>query len=672
MSTIHASTSHGSLGDYRLDRLLSSEELTVNYRAWDLARHVPVVVTEYFPSAWAQRQGELVVPNDQGLMPSPDEALPNFAWGLEQFLAEARALAQLHHPHVAHVQAHFTANGTAYAVTEEPGGESLAARLDREGTLGAEILEPLLHQALMGLATIHAQGLLHWDINPETLHWRGDGGGVIITGIAAAHQRLGRARAVVSRLLNPGYSAPEQYAVRGDHCGAWTDLFALGAVAYRCIVGEPPREAAERLLDDTLVSVVEAGHDRYPRPLLQAVARALELDYRRRFASALQMAAAVEDTAKEPSLPPEDPAPEADLQGVRFSAPPRSTPPRPVDWSKTVDQVVISGVFYAGILAAATGAVYWANSVHRAPSDDAPGLPSLESLVDAPRFTGGGTASAEIAPSPEAVPALQETLDPSQAPLDPSAAAQVEQWLAQAQTSLERLRLTTPNDDSALHYYQQVLTLDPDNPEARRGFSRIAEGYAQLAQREIDRANYPKALDFIEVGLAIKPDFEPLATLRAAAEVQSEEASPVEGQGHGAGDNPASNLDTPAAPGANGPAFPALEGADRRARLWIHAVHGDQKALGRELLDELIRLGSEGKQVIGKPVQVVAAGPARSQLRYFKDQDAAGAAELYRVLKLHLPNLELRDFSPRYERAQWIKPGHYELWFSSNPENSNR
>ncbi|MGF1528895.1 MAG: protein kinase [Candidatus Competibacterales bacterium] len=662
MSTIHSSASLGALGDYRLDRLLTSDELTVSYRAWELVHDAPVVVTEYFPSAWAQRQGELVVPNDQGLMPSPDEALPNFAWGLEQFLAEARALAQLRHPHVAHVQAHFAANGTAYAVTEALDGDTLGTLLEREGTLEAPVLVPLLYQSLLGLAAIHAQGLLHWDINPETLYWRRDGGGVVITGTAAARQRLGRARAVVSQLLNPGYSAPEQYAVRGDRCGAWTDLYALGAVAYRCITGEPPQEAADRILDDALASVAEVGRGRYPRALLQAVDRALALERRRRFANALQMAAAMEASgeagfweaeeeapvagepsgmgphpghSREPTLAGEDfgatrgarddglgsptidwgsatqPAVRGYDWGYDWSPPspsqrrqrrepalgdeggddPEASPRRPrhsarlrprvtrratlqtVDWGGVMDQVVISGVFYLGLWAAAAGTVYLANLEDQAepltgrlpryvlsvqgapgaverqpvegftPDPNAPEEASgrgvdhaqadtgevqqpppggvstaapLTALVDdAPRFTDADADRDGEAPLSRGVPPAETA--PAAAALDPAAAAQVDRWLERAEVSLERFRLTTPAADSALHYYEQVLQLDPDNAPAQRGFTRIAVRYAELAQRQMNRANYPKALDFIEVGLAIKPGFEPLLQLQSEA-----------------------------------------------------------------------------------------------------------------------------------------------------------
>ena len=64
-------------------------------------------------------------------------------------------------------------------------------------------------------------------------------------------------------------------------------------------------------------------------------------------------------------------------------------------------------------------------------------------------------------------------------------------------------------------------------------------------------------------------------------------------------------------------------------------------------------------------------GPRVSQLRYFKKEDGPEAQELFKNLRLFIPDLELKDFSSQYSNVSWIKRGHYELWFSEEVGNTD-
>ena len=86
------------------------------------------------------------------------------------------------------------------------------------------------------------------------------------------------------------------------------------------------------------------------------------------------------------------------------------------------------------------------------------------------------------------------------------AGSEVEQLLQLAAQSLDSLKLTTPEQDSALYYYTQVLALEPDNETAQAGMHEIARRYAWLAEREMNRGDYQKARQFVETGLSIEPD----------------------------------------------------------------------------------------------------------------------------------------------------------------------
>lgn len=78
--------------------------------------------------------------------------------------------------------------------------------------------------------------------------------------------------------------------------------------------------------------------------------------------------------------------------------------------------------------------------------------------------------------------------------------------LQSAQTALFNNKLTTPVDDSAYHYYQRVLELDPQNSQATAGISLIADRYLALARRAFDRGQDRKAEQYVKLGIQIKND----------------------------------------------------------------------------------------------------------------------------------------------------------------------
>lgn len=114
---------------------------------------------------------------------------------------------------------------------------------------------------------------------------------------------------------------------------------------------------------------------------------------------------------------------------------------------------------------------------------------------------------------------------------DPAAAAEVAELLQRARDSLEALRLTTPAENSAYFYYQQVLALDPVNTEAEAGMGRIAERYAWLVDREIGRGQLERARGFLELGRRIRPDHPDLQRASSSLDAAEQQAG---GAGGGA------------------------------------------------------------------------------------------------------------------------------------------
>jgi serine/threonine-protein kinase len=161
---------------------------------------------------------------------------------------EAEALGLSWHPNVVEVIDHgHLADGTAYLVMELLHGESLATRLRAKGRLTPRDLLPVAMQVCDALAAVHAAGVVHRDLKPSNIFLavdRDDPAGservkLLDFGIARVEWEETRITNTGGPLGTPGYMSPEQESGSGD-IDARSDLFALGAVLYECLVGEPP------------------------------------------------------------------------------------------------------------------------------------------------------------------------------------------------------------------------------------------------------------------------------------------------------------------------------------------------------------------------------------------------------------------------------------------------
>jgi serine/threonine protein kinase len=261
------------LEEYRIQSILSRMAFSTTYLAIETQTDVQVVLKEYFPDILAVRK------DDDTVQPSSQEEADNFAWGLEQFINNARILTQLNHPNIVRIQRFFEANNTVYLVMDYEQGQSLAERFKEGETATEEELMAMLPPLLAGLETVHQADYLHGNITPENIYLRKEDTSPVLIGLGGAHYDMGK-RSVAS-FVTPGYAPFEQYQSKGNQ-GAWTDIYALGAVLYRMISGSTPVESTERIdamvydQTDPLTPAVEVGKGRYSEELLEAIDWALE------------------------------------------------------------------------------------------------------------------------------------------------------------------------------------------------------------------------------------------------------------------------------------------------------------------------------------------------------------------------------------------------------------
>ncbi|MDP9148424.1 MAG: serine/threonine protein kinase [Myxococcota bacterium] len=161
---------------------------------------------------------------------------------------EAGALGLSWHPNVVEVIDHgHLPDGTAYLVMELLHGESLATRLRAKGRLTPAELLPIAMQVCDALAAVHAAGVVHRDLKPSNIYVvidRDRPAGpervkLLDFGIARVEWEETRITNTGGPLGTLGYMSPEQENGAGEIDGR-SDLFALGAMLFECLVGEPP------------------------------------------------------------------------------------------------------------------------------------------------------------------------------------------------------------------------------------------------------------------------------------------------------------------------------------------------------------------------------------------------------------------------------------------------
>lgn len=222
---------------------------------------------------------------------------------LHRFLREARAAGALLHPHIVQVFDVADEDDSAPAIIMElVEGPSLAELLKREGRLRPEHARQLLIQIAEGIGFAHARGRVHRDLKPSNILLTPDLATAKIAdfGIAQIAREAGQLTQTGQFIGTPCYMAPEQ--VQGKQVDTYTDLFALGAVAYEMLSGAKAFDAANLAALSHQICWAE------PRPLLErvpelpasladAVHRLLQKQPKDRFHSAAEFAAALKAEA---------------------------------------------------------------------------------------------------------------------------------------------------------------------------------------------------------------------------------------------------------------------------------------------------------------------------------------------------------------------------------------
>jgi len=163
----------------------------------------------------------------------------------ERFRREIQVSARLQHPHIVPVLASGETDGLPYYTMPFVEGESLRARLGRDGALTVAETVPILRDVARALEYAHAHGVVHRDIKPDNVLLAGSSATVADFGIAKAVSesrsttKNATLTSIGTTLGTPAYMAPEQAAgdANTDHRA---DFYAFGCMAYEMLTGETP------------------------------------------------------------------------------------------------------------------------------------------------------------------------------------------------------------------------------------------------------------------------------------------------------------------------------------------------------------------------------------------------------------------------------------------------
>jgi eukaryotic-like serine/threonine-protein kinase len=195
---------------------------------------------------------------------------------LARFDREAKTLAALNHPNIAHIYGLETANGIRGLAMELVEGLTLAERI-AEGPIAVDEALPIARQIAEALEAAHEQGIVHRDLKPANIKIRPDGTVKVLDfglakamepfAIPAAQASFANSPTITSPALMTGvgimlgtaaYMSPEQ-AKKGKSVDKRSDIWAFGAVFYELLTGVRAFQGED--VTDVIVSVVSKEPD---------------------------------------------------------------------------------------------------------------------------------------------------------------------------------------------------------------------------------------------------------------------------------------------------------------------------------------------------------------------------------------------------------------------------
>jgi len=223
---------------------------------------------------------------------------------LRRFLTEARASAQLNHPHVVGIHAIDQQQNVHFIVMEFIDGGDLAERLSQGGPLSVREATAIMQAAASALAAAHSRKIFHRDIKPANIMFTQDGMVKVADfGLAKIGQTTSGLTTQGTVMGTPLYMSPEQ--CQGRQANARSDVYSLGATYFAMLTGQPPFTG-----DSSVAVMFQQVHEPAPdlreycsvcpEGVSQLVAKCLAKKPDDRFQDAAELLQALEDVVRKP------------------------------------------------------------------------------------------------------------------------------------------------------------------------------------------------------------------------------------------------------------------------------------------------------------------------------------------------------------------------------------
>ena len=409
----------------------------------------------------------------------------------KRFINEGRIIASLNHQNIITIHDIGVIGGQHYISMEYLEGGDLEARI-RAG-MAPEAAIDLIRTVGETLDFVHRKGIVHRDIKPANILFRKDGTPILTDfGIAKQLEQDTKLTMDGTAMGSPDYLSPEQAECKP--LDGRTDIYSLGIVLYEMFTGRKP------YLGGSYIETVMA-HITEPIPLLPLhleryqglLERMIAKDPEKRFSSAVDMVAFIDRIGH--TTPVEEISAKVVglVRSLRNSAPAATHPAKTVQFTR--------------------------DDLAAGPSTVMPQVTgdSFRSLINnfANRSRDINRRLLMVGAMLVLVTGLVWMLGRAPEELSiRSPESEVEQYLIKAKVAMDSDKLTTPAEDNAYFYYQEVIKLAPDDEAARHGLTEIANRYADLAEQALDRFEYVNAKHYVHEGIRVQPENSRLAALQ--------------------------------------------------------------------------------------------------------------------------------------------------------------
>ena len=223
-----------------------------------------------------------------------------------RFLREARAAAQIHHPNVARVSHYGEQDGECFYVMELVEGETLEARIRRDGPMPLALALEVIEQTARALAAAEKCGVVHRDIKPSNIMLESDPSGSLIVkvidyGIAKIldpEAERGAEQTQEGFIGTPAFASPEQFAPSEQtKIDTRSDIYSLGATFWHLLSGRVPfvgrtlREVAAKQAEKLPLEQLRNAH--VPARVIALLQSMLAVDPAKRPQSARELLSAI-------------------------------------------------------------------------------------------------------------------------------------------------------------------------------------------------------------------------------------------------------------------------------------------------------------------------------------------------------------------------------------------